>query len=147
MYTYRLCSLDSNTTCLSQLCSIEHSMYVYWSIFSFDHLVRKITVSYRSGLAPISLLLITRTWPLFARTSKNQVRFLLQLSVHSSCDLVEWYRLQTTRRPFLPLGEWFRVLPSDVGGCPVSPVYIPQHLHFYARGGSGGVYHLLSSIW
>ena len=32
------------------------------------------------------------------------------------------------RRPILPLGEWFRVLPFDVGGCPVSPVHIPQHL-------------------
>ena len=32
------------------------------------------------------------------------------------------------RGPFLPLGEWFWILPSVVGGCPVSPVHIPQHL-------------------
>ena len=32
------------------------------------------------------------------------------------------------RGPILPLGERFRILPSVVSGCPVSPVHIPQHL-------------------
>ena len=32
------------------------------------------------------------------------------------------------RGPNLPLGEWFRVLPLDVSGCPVSPVRILHHL-------------------
>ena len=32
------------------------------------------------------------------------------------------------RGPFLPLGEWFRILPTVISGCPVSPVHIPQHL-------------------
>ena len=28
----------------------------------------------------------------------------------------------------LPLGEWFRILPSAVSGCPMSPVHILHHL-------------------
>ena len=32
------------------------------------------------------------------------------------------------RGPNLPLGEWFRVLPTVISGCPVYPVHIPQHL-------------------
>ena len=48
----------------------------------------------------------------------------LQLSVHSSCDRVEWCRLQTMRGPFFPLGEVFRIFPSTVSGYPVSPVLV-----------------------
>ena len=47
------------------------------------------------------------------------------------------------RGPFLPLGEWFKILPSTVSGCPVSPVHILHHLSFLCTWGNGGVYHLL----
>jgi len=40
------------------------------------------------------------------------------------------------RGPNLPLGEWFRVLPLDVSGCPVSPVHILQHLSFLCTWGN-----------
>ena len=39
------------------------------------------------------------------------------------------------RGPNLPLGEWFRVLPLDVSGCPVSPVHILQYLSFLCTWG------------
>ena len=35
------------------------------------------------------------------------------------------------RVPFLPLGEWFRILLLDVSECHVSSVYILQHLSFW----------------
>ena len=34
------------------------------------------------------------------------------------------------RGPNIHLGEWCRILPLDVSGCPVSPVHILQHLSF-----------------
>ena len=39
------------------------------------------------------------------------------------------------RGPNLPLGEWFRILPSVVSGCPVFLVHIPQHLSFLCTWG------------
>ena len=43
------------------------------------------------------------------------------------------------RGPNLPLGVWFRILPLDVSGCPVSPVYILQYLSFVCAWGGGSV--------
>ena len=41
------------------------------------------------------------------------------------------------RRPFLPLGEWFRTLPSfSQWYYQVSPVYILQHLSFLCTWGN-----------
>ena len=40
------------------------------------------------------------------------------------------------RGPNLPLGEWFRIFPSAVSGCPVSPVHIRQHLLFLYTWGN-----------
>ena len=71
----------------------------------------------------------------------------LQLSVHSSCDRVEWYVLHTMRRPFSPLVEWFRILLLDVSGCPVSPVYILHHLSFLCTWGNCGIRHPLLCMW
>ena len=39
------------------------------------------------------------------------------------------------RGPNIPLGEWFRILPSVVSGFPVSPVHILQHLFFLCPWG------------
>ena len=40
------------------------------------------------------------------------------------------------RGPNLPLGEWFRILPTAVSGCLVSSVYILQHLSFLCTWGN-----------
>ena len=50
-----------------------------------------------------------------------------------SCRVV-W--VQTIRGLFLPLGEWFRIFPSEVSGCPMSPVHIPRHSFFLCTCGS-----------
>ena len=34
------------------------------------------------------------------------------------------------RGSFLPLGEWFRILPNVFSGCYVSPVHIQQYLSY-----------------
>ena len=40
------------------------------------------------------------------------------------------------RGPFIPLGEWFRILPLDVSGRPVSPIHILQYLSFLRTWGN-----------
>ena len=71
---------------------------------------------------------------------------LLQPSVHASCDRMEWCRLRTLRRLFIPLGEWFRIFPRAVYYYPVSYVYILQHLSCLCTWGVGGVRHPLLGI-
>ena len=50
------------------------------------------------------------------------------------------------RKPFSPLGEWFRILTSEFSGYPVSSVHILQHLSFCVYEGISGMRHPLLSI-
>ena len=39
------------------------------------------------------------------------------------------------RGPFIPLCEWFRILPNVFSDCPASPVHTQQHLSFVCTWG------------
>ena len=136
-------SLDHRTTSQNQLGSRELPMNVQWVVFPLDWSLNYIVLLYGCGPAPYTLFADTHSWLLFTRTGQDLVRLFLQLSVHSSCDRVEWCRLQTMRGVFLPLGEWFWILPTVGSGCPVSSVHILQHLSLVCTWGNSGVRHLL----
>ena len=130
-------SLDRRTTPATQFCSIELLMYSHWVVFSLELPVSHITFPYIGVPVPHTFLSDAHAWQLFTKTSQDLIRLSLQLSVHSSCYRVEWCRLQTMRGPFFFLGEWFRILPTAVSECPVSPVYILQNLIYLCTWGDG----------
>ena len=132
-------SLDRRTTPPNQLYSSELPMYSYWVVFPLEWSISHIIFPYVSGLVSQTFLVNAHDWPLFTRTGQDLVRLFIQLSVHSSCDRVEWCRLQTMRGQFFPLGERLRILPSEVSGCPVSPVHILQYLSFLCTWGNSCV--------
>ena len=74
----------------------------------------------------MSSLQITHAWPLFTWQGQDHVRLLLQLSVHPSCDLVEWCKLRIMRRPNLPLGEWFTSLTRRTGFAVMCLLFVPS---------------------
>ena len=115
-------SLDHRTTPLNQLCTIDLPMCSHCVVFPLEWPVSHITFPYVSGLVPQTFLADAHSWTLFTRTGQDLVRLFLQLSVHSSCDHIEWWRLQTMRGLLIPLGEWFRAFPTAASGCTVSLV-------------------------
>ena len=50
------------------------------------------------------------------------------------------------RGKFLPLGEWFRILPLDDSGCTVPPVHILHNLSLLNTWEISGLHHPLLSI-
>ena len=148
-YAYRLRRLDHARPIKKLAWLYWASNYAHWSMLLLDHPFRHSIISYASGRASCSFRLITHTWSLFARTGYDQVRFLLQLSVHSRYHIVEWCKVRIIRKPFLLLGEWFKFLTQNTGftvRCLISILY-SMYLVF-AHGGCCGVYHeLLFGLW
>ena len=128
-----------------QLVFIERPKYAYWAMLPLNYLVRHSTLPYASGRAPYSSRQITHARPLFTRKGLDQVRLLPQLSVHSSCGLVEWCKLRIMRIPLLPLGEWFTSLTRRTGLVVMCLLSVPCNMYpFNAHGGSYGVHHCMS---
>ena len=121
-------SPDRKTTSVDQLCSIERPMYAQWVVFPLEWPVSHIAFPYGmwSSAAdfPFRHSCLTDVYKDLVRTKSGSS--YNRESTPVVIDRVVW--LQTMRGPNLPLGEWFRILPSVVSGYPVSPVHILQHL-------------------
>ena len=120
-------------------------MYAHWAVLPLARPVRYYAVPQVGDRVPCSFLLSTHTWLLFSMTGQDQFGILLQLSIHSSCDLVD---LRVMRRPLLLLGELFKSLTQRTGfavKCLLSISYIIHPV--YARGWGDGVHPPLSSCF
>ena len=128
-----------------QLGSICLPKYAYWAVLPLDYPVRHSTLTYASGRAPRSSCQITHARPLFTRTGLDQVRLLPQLSVHSSCGIVQWCKLQSMRPPLLPLGEWFTSLIRKSGFAVMCHLSVPCSIYYFnVRWGSCDMHHCMS---
>ena len=149
LYTYRLYSLDRARP-------IKMSPWFYWA-FDVCTLSYVVTCSssqtqYLSICEWSSALFLPSKQPCLTAVHKdglNQVRFLLQLSVHSSCSRIKWYELRITRRQFLLLGEWSKFLTWRTSFAVKCFISIPCNIyHVYPHGGECGVHHeLLCCLW
>ena len=122
-------SLERTRPGKSQLVSIELPKYAHWAVLPLHYPVRHSTLPYVSGRASCSSCQVTHARPLFTRTGLDQVRLLPQLSVHSSCDIVERCKLQIMRTPLLPLGEWFMSLTRRTGFVVMCLLSVPCSIY------------------
>ena len=109
--TYRLCSLDRARPRKSQLGSIELPKYSHRTVLPLDQQVRHMTVPYSRWSGTMFL---PSDHPCLITVHKDGLGPShdppTTVSPLHSYDLAEWCKLQITRRPNLPLGEWFAVM-------------------------------------